>query len=66
MEFDTIRKAREFWCRVFGMPLSELDDIDNCVVLGERNLDPAKYNTKPKTEAKPKKKKEKKKKKKRR
>ena len=66
MEFETIRKAREFWCRVFGMPLSELDDIDNCVVLGERNLDPAKYNIKPKTEAKPKKKKEKKKKKKRR
>lgn len=66
MEFETIRKAREFWCRVFGMPLSELDDIDNCVVLGERNLDPAKYNTKVKVEAKPKKKKEKKKKKKRR
>lgn len=64
MEFETVRKAREFWCRVFGMPLSELDDIDNCVVLGERNLDPAKYNTK--VEAKPKKKKEKKKKKKRR
>lgn len=65
MEFETIRKAREFWFRVFGMPLSELDDIDNCVVLGERNLDPAKYNTK--TETKPKKnKKEKKKKKKRR
>lgn len=64
MEFETIRKAREFWCRVFGMPLSELDDIDNCVVFGERNLDPAKYNTK--VEAKPKKKKEKKKKKKRR
>lgn len=63
MEFETIRKAREFWCRVFGMPLSELDDIDNCVVLGQSNLDPAKYSTK--IEAKPKKKKEKKKKKKR-
>ena len=57
MKFETIRKAREFWCRVFGMPISELDDIDNCVVFGERNLDPAKYNTK--IEAKPKKKKEK-------
>ena len=65
MEFKTIRKAREFWCRVFGMPLSELDDIDNCVILGERNLDTAKYSTK--IEDKPKKnKKEKKKNKKRR
>lgn len=64
MEFETIRKAREFWCRVFGMPLSELDDIDNCVVLGQSNLDPSKYSTK--VEAKPKKKKEKKKKRKRR
>ena len=40
------------------MPLSELDDIDNCVVLGERNLEqypaPARIETK-----KPKKKKRK-------
>lgn len=58
MEFKTKREAQEFWCRVFGMPLSELDDIDNCVVLGERNLEqypaPSKIETK-----KPKKKKRK-------
>ena len=29
MEFKTIHEARVFWCKVFGMPLSVLKDIDN-------------------------------------
>lgn len=29
MESKTIHEIRVFWCKVFGMPLSVLKDIDN-------------------------------------
>lgn len=36
MESENIRKVREFWCRVFGLPLSVLDDIDDYGVNGTK------------------------------
>ena len=35
MDASEIRKIREFWCKVFGMPESIIDTLDTCITLGE-------------------------------
>lgn len=38
MDKEELQRRREYWCRAFGLPLSFLEGIENCVKLGERNL----------------------------
>ena len=38
LDKEELQRRREYWCRAFGLPLSFLEGIEDCVKLGERNL----------------------------
>lgn len=38
MTKEELQKRREYWCMAFGLPLSFLEGIEDCVKRGERNL----------------------------
>lgn len=40
LDKEELQRRREYWCRAFGLPLSFLEGIEDCVKLGERNLYP--------------------------